>query len=154
MPNKIVGLSCVYGHRNMTMVSARLFLTPLAARASVAFLDTDTYNLEDKRYHLPSNPCVCNKWRRIPASPGARFGFAWCPLWCLAGARRDSPPRQPAQFLEYGGEQPMAQPVQCQLSAYRAGTHIIHRLSRFQSLINQEDDSRSGFIGYGGKKGS
>jgi len=74
MPNKIVGLSCVYGHRNMTMVSARLFLTPLAARASVAFLDTDTYNLADRRYHLPSNPCVCNKWRRIPASPGARFG--------------------------------------------------------------------------------
>ena len=56
------------------MVSARLFLTPPAARASVAFLDTDTYNLEDKRYHLPSNPCVCNKWRRIPASPVARFG--------------------------------------------------------------------------------
>ena len=76
MPNKIVGLSCVYGHRNMTMIFARLFLTPPAARASVAFLDTDTYNLEDKRYHLPSNLCICNKWRRIPVSPAARFG-AW-----------------------------------------------------------------------------
>jgi hypothetical protein len=76
MPNKIVGLSCVYGHRNMTMVSARLFLTPPAARASVAFLDTDTYNLEDKRYHPIPNPCACNKWRRMQDSPVARFG-AW-----------------------------------------------------------------------------
>ena len=77
------------------MVSARLFLTPPAARASVAFLDTDTYNLEDKRYHLPSNLCICNKWRRIPVSPVARFG-------CPAGARRDSPALAAAIFYGLG----------------------------------------------------
>ena len=106
------------------MVSARLFLAPLAARASVAFLDTDTYNLEDKRYHLPSNPCVCNKWRRIPASPGARFGARFG-AWQARAPGSPLPSRH--EFYGLGGEQTDPPSVQWRLSAYRAETCILDR---------------------------